>query len=141
MTGPRIAMTAHAPWIPAEEAARLLGVSRATLYAYVSRGNLRSQASPLSTRNRMYSRDDLERLRRRTEDRRAPDKAAARALQWGMPILESSIALIDGHRLYYRGFDAAMLARSRSLEEVAGLIWTGRLETITTRSSIGDLAV
>jgi citrate synthase len=42
-----------------------------------------------------------------------------------MPILESSIALIDGHRLYYRGLDAAMLARSRSLEEVAALIWTG----------------
>ena len=61
----------------------------------------------------MYSRDDVERLRRRTEERRAPDKAAARALQWGMPILESSIALIDGRRLYYRGLDAAMLARSR----------------------------
>jgi citrate synthase len=46
-----------------------------------------------------------------------------------MPILESSIALIDGRRLYYRGLDAAMLARSRSLEEIAALVWTGRLET------------
>src|SRR6185503_11999654 len=44
------------------------------------------------------------------------------------PILESSIALIDGHRLYYRGHDAATLARSRSLEEVAALIWTGRFD-------------
>ena len=49
-------------------------------------------------RERMYSRDDVERLQRRTEERRAPDKAAARALQWGMPILESSIALIDGRQ-------------------------------------------
>src|SRR6185436_9908742 len=49
---------------------------------------------------RAYARDDVERLRRRTEERRDPDKAAARALQWGMPILESSIAFIDGHRLY-----------------------------------------
>src|SRR5438477_11866255 len=115
-------------WIGAADAAQLLGVNRATLYAYVSRGYVRSQASPGSPRQRMYARDDVERLRRRTEERRAPDKAAARALQWGMPILESSIALIDGRRLYYRGLDAAMLARTRSLEEVASLIWTGRLE-------------
>src|SRR3954462_15861844 len=118
-------------WIAAAEASRLLGVSRATLYAYVSRGFIRSQAAPGSPRQRSYSDDDVQRLRRRTEERRAPDKAAARALQWGMPILESSIALIDGRRLYYRGHDAAVLARSRSLEEVAALIWTGRLDAPT----------
>jgi citrate synthase len=128
-------------WIPAAEAARFLGVSRATLYAYVSRGYVRSQASPGSPRERMYSRDDVERLRRRTEERRAPDKAAARALQWGMPILESSIALIDGRRLYYRGLDAATLARSRSLEEVAALIWTGRLEPLQPGGSVERLAL
>ena len=119
----------RAAWIGAAEASRLLGVSRATLYAYVSRSFIRSQAAPGSPRERLYSQEDVERLRTRTEERRAPDKAAARALQWGMPILESSIALIDGRSLYYRGLDAAMLARSRSLEEVATLIWTGRLET------------
>src|SRR5581483_8273222 len=112
-------------WIGAVEASRLLGVSRATLYAYVSRGFVRSQAAPGAPRERMYSREDVETLRRRTEERRAPDKAAARALQWGMPILESAIALLDGRALYYRGLDATALARSRSLEEVAALIWTG----------------
>jgi citrate synthase len=116
----------RAAWIGAVEASRLLGVSRATLYAYVSRAFIRSQAAPGSPRERLYSRDDVERLQRRTEERRAPDKAAARALQWGMPILESSIALIDGRSLYYRGLDAAMLARSRSLEEIAALIWMGQ---------------
>ena len=60
---------------------------------------------------------------------RDPDKAAARALQWGMPILESSIALIDGERLYYRGHDAVALSRSRSVAEVASLIWSGRFDT------------
>src|SRR6267142_2280653 len=117
-------------WLSASEASRLLGVTRATLYAYVSRGFVRSQASSGASRERTYSRDDVERLRRRTEERRAPDKAAAHALQWGMPILESSIALIDGARLYYRGLDAAVLARSRALEEVAALIWTGRFDTL-----------
>src|SRR5574342_55170 len=123
-------------WIVAADASRLLGVSRATLYAYVSRGFIRSQATPGTTRERLYSHDDVERRRRRTEERRAPDKAAARALQWGMPVLESSIALIDGRRLYYRGLDAADLARSRSLEEVAALIWSGRLDASQSHASM-----
>src|SRR2546426_4032280 len=127
-------------WMSASEASRLLGVTRATLYAYVSRGFIRSQAASGSTRERMYSREDVERLRQRTEERRAPDKAAARALHWGMPILESSIALIDGSRLYYRGLDAATLARSRSLEEVAALIWTGRFETLRPPAPVGRVA-
>jgi citrate synthase len=127
-------------WIGASEASRLLGITRATLYAYVSRGLVRSQASPGSPRERMYSRDDLERLRRRTEERRAPDKAAARALHWGMPILESSIALIDGSTLYYRGLDAAMLARSRPLEDVASLIWTGRFDAVRAPGPAGRVA-
>ena len=122
-------MSADLSWISAAEASRLLGVSRATLYAYVSRGYVRSQAAPGLARERCYSRDDVERLRRRSEERRNPDKAAARAMQWGMPILESSIALIDGQNLYYRGHDAVILSRSRSLEEVASLIWSGRFET------------
>jgi citrate synthase len=123
--------TSQPSWITAAEAAELLGVNRATLYAYVSRGYLRSQALPGSSRERAYAREDVERLRQRTEQRRAPDKAAARALHWGLPILESSIALIDGRRLYYRGLDATMLARSRSLEEVAALIWSGGFELPT----------
>jgi citrate synthase len=52
---------------------------------------------------------------------------AARALLWGLPVLESSIALVDGRALYYRGLDATTLARTRTLEDVAGLIWTGTL--------------
>src|ERR687891_1087288 len=112
-------MCADHPWLTAAEAARVLRVSRATLYAYVSRGYVRSQATPESSRERRYSRDDVERLRRRTEERRDPDKAAARALHWGMPILESSIALIDGNKLYYRGHDAVTLSRTRSLHEIA----------------------
>jgi len=127
------------PWIAAAEASRLLGVSRATLYAYVSRGYVRSQASPGSPRERTYSSEDIERRRRRTEERRAPDKAAARALQWGMPILESAISMIDGRTLYYRGLDAARLARTRSLEEVAALIWTGRFEPIRAAGASVEL--
>jgi citrate synthase len=123
-----INMSADYAWIGAEEAARLLRVSRPTLYAYVSRGYVRSQATAGTSRERLYSRDDVERLRRRTEARRDPDQAAARSLQWGLPVLESSIAFIDGRSLYYRGHDAVELARSRSIADIASLIWSGRFD-------------
>ncbi len=121
-------MTTDTLWIGADEASRLLRVSRTTLYAYVSRGYVRSQATAGPSRQRLYSRDDVERLRRRTEARRDPDKEAARSLQWGLPVLESSISFIDGQRLYYRGHDAVELSRSRSIADVAALIWSGQFE-------------
>jgi citrate synthase len=123
-----INMSPHPLWLSAADASALLGVSRTTLYAYVSRGFVRSQATPGPSRERHYSRDDVDRLRRRSEERRNPDKAVAHALQWGKPVLESAITLIDGHRLYYRGYDALVLARTRSIEDVASLIWTGRFD-------------
>jgi citrate synthase len=43
------------------EAAELLGVKKATLYAYVSRGLLRSYKQGVG-RNRLYRRTDIERL-------------------------------------------------------------------------------
>jgi citrate synthase len=120
-------------WIDAGEASRILGVARATLYAYVSRGYVRSEPAPGDTRARRYARRDVERLRQRTEGRRDPDAAAARALDWGMPILESSITLITGDALYYRGHDAVTLARTRSIDEVASLVWTGQFEAAPPR--------
>ncbi len=112
-------------WLRSEEAASRLGVSRATLYAYVSRGLIRSTAAPGDPRQRRYAAADVEALRGRSEDRRDPAKIGERALHWGIPVLESAITLIENGRLYYRGHDVAELARSRSIEEVAALIWTG----------------
>ena len=122
-------------WIDADAAVALLGVSRATLYAYVSRGRIRSEAAPGSTRKRRYARDDVERLRSRTQERRNPEKAAEQALHWGLPILESGITLIADGRLYYRGRDAIELARTKSLEEVAALLWTGKPDAALFDSS------
>ena len=126
-----INMRQHSSWMSAADASALLGISRTTLYAYVSRGFVRSQATPGPSRERRYSRDDVERLQRRTEERRNPDKAVAHALHWGMPVLESAITLIDGHRLYYRGHDALALAQTRSIAEVASLMWTSRFDALS----------
>jgi citrate synthase len=134
-------VTSRESWIGAEAAAKLLGVSRATLYAYVSRGHIRSQPLPGSSRERSYSREDVERLHRRTDERRAPDKATARALQWGLPVLESSITLVDGRRLYYRGLDVITLARTRTLEDVADLIWIGQFGPVTASRPVSAMRI
>jgi citrate synthase len=115
-------------YLTARQAAAALGISIDTLYAYVSRGMLRSEPAPGLTRARRYFRDDIERLNERKELRREPEKASARSLHWGSPVLESSLTLIhDGH-VYYRGRDAIDLARSESVERVASLLWTGALD-------------
>lgn len=119
----------------AAEASRALGVTRPTLYAYVSRGLIRSEAGVGPGRDRRYARDDVDRLRRRAEERRDPDKVAAHALRWGMPVLESSITLIADETLYYRGQDAVALARTASVDAVASLIWTGRSDVVPPPSA------
>ena len=118
-------MPSQQRYLTAREAADMLGINVATLYAYVSRGLLRSEPGDGSTRARRYLVEDIEALQARKEYRREPAKAAESALGYGMPVLDSSITLIDDGRLYYRGHDVLALARVRSFEEVAALLWTG----------------
>jgi citrate synthase len=112
-------------FLTAQEAAAELGISLATLYAYASRGMLRSEAVPGEPRARRYPREDVLRLKDKKELRREPEKAAPKALSWGLPVLESALTLIRDGRLYYRGRDAVELARTATVEEVAALLWTG----------------
>src|SRR5580692_11571974 len=109
-------------WLSSREAARRLGVSAATLYAYVSRGLLRSEATD-GRRERRYRADDISRLKRRRDVGRKAESIANHALDFGTPVLESALTLIEDSRLYYRGHDAAALARTASLEDVARLLW------------------
>jgi citrate synthase len=115
-------MTPHR-LLTAESAADRLGVSRATLYAYVSRGFVRTHPAPDDPRRRLYSAADVERLAgNKTRGRKGADIAAA-TLDYGPPALTSGITLIEGDRLFYRGRDAAQLAAQASLEETARLLW------------------
>jgi citrate synthase len=114
-------------YFTAREAAEELGVSLKTLYAYVSRGLIRSEAIGGKRRNRRYRAEDVRRLRERKEQRRDPARATESALDWGMPVMESAITLIAEGRMYYRGRDAIALSENHSLEQVAELIWTGSM--------------
>src|SRR5690606_9157742 len=96
-----------------------------TLYAYVSRGLIRSEPVP-GERARRYRADDVRALR----ERRAPpgdgDPPPARhggAFSWNRPVLASAITLIADGELYYRGVSATELARHATLETAAGILW------------------
>lgn len=110
--------------LSAREAADELGISLPTLYAYVSRGLIRSEAIG-DKRSKRYRREDVQALKQRKELREDPSKATEGALHWGLPLLDSQITLIADGRLYYRGYEVTRLASERSVEEVAALIWTG----------------
>ncbi|MEZ6186296.1 MAG: citrate synthase [Planctomycetota bacterium] len=104
--------------LDARQAAEVLGVKLETLYAYVSRGLLKSL--PGEGRARLYRRRDLERLRQRG--------SAAGVLAWGAPVLESGITQVTAEGPLYRGHSAVGLARDGvGFERVAELLWTGAL--------------
>lgn len=107
--------------IDAREAAARLGVSRATLYAYVSRGLLGSRPGP--GRSKLYSRREVETLRAR---HRGGEATARQALDWGDPLIETAISEIrpDGPR--YRGRAVMeLLDEGWSFESVAEWLWRG----------------
>ena len=108
--------------LSADEAAALLGITKQTLYAYVSRGLVQSTPGPGPSRARVYPRGPLDALRRGRAETPS-QKGAATAMQWGLPVLESSLSLIDDGHLSYRGRDAADLAATGTLEDVAALLW------------------
>src|SRR5260370_7589979 len=103
-------------WISSAEASRRLGVSAATLYAYVSRGLLRSEGTT-GQRERRYRADDVSRLKRRRDVGRKAESIAANALDFGTPVLESSLTLIQNGRLYYPRPHAPPLPRTPSLTQ------------------------
>lgn len=110
--------------LTAEQAAQRLGVSLSTLYAYVSRGLLRSEPGT-GRRRRLYRVEDIEALLERKTERAHTERALAGALSWGEPLCDSGLTLIQGGSLYYRGRNACDLALQSSLEEVIILLWEG----------------
>jgi citrate synthase len=114
-------------WVDSRTAAKHLGIQQRTLYAYVSRGQVRSVAGEHG-RPRLYSLEDLERLRARRDARAGHGAVAAGALRWGEPVLDSAITAITPRGPAYRGRLAAELADAGvRFENVAELLWSGYL--------------
>ena len=112
-------------WVDARAASRFLGIQVRSLYAYVSRGQVRSVPGA-SGRPRLYSHEDLQRLRSRRDARAGHGAVAASALRWGEPVLDSAITAITARGPIYRGHAAVDLAAAGvPFENVAELLWTG----------------
>lgn len=120
-------------FISGVEAAAILGVKRATLYAYASRGLVRSEPGAGKGKARLYSREDVERLKARHDARAGHGPVAAGALRWGDPVLESALTAIDANGPRYRGHAATELARAHGFEAAAELLWTGALPAARPR--------
>jgi citrate synthase len=106
-------------WIGAAEAAERLGIKPSSLYAYVSRGVL-ARRRDSDGRASLFDADEVAQLARKGRPRRSSGGPAEL-------VIESELTEITGDQLRYRGRDAITLARERSLEEVAALLWTGSL--------------
>ncbi|MBX3692858.1 MAG: citrate synthase family protein [Dokdonella sp.] len=113
----------HDDYLSAGEATRRLGISAATLYAYVSRGLVESRPGD-DPRSRLYRRRDIERLAERKRSGRGAARGAAQSLDRGLPVLETRISLIRPDGPYYRGHSAVALARAgASFEDATRILW------------------
>ena len=110
-------------WIDGAACTARLGVKPQTLYAYVSRGRIEARPDPVDPRKSLYSADDVTRLLERKSQGRKPADVARGAIAWGEPVLASAITDVSGGHLYFRGADAAALAETQTLEEVALRLW------------------
>ncbi len=111
-----------AAYYTAVQAAAQLGVSCQTLYSYVSRGLLRAHPGD-SHRERRYLVAEVNHVAARRLRGRSPVRAARGALDWGLPVVESSICNIEAGHLFYRGKSVLALLETHRIEDVAALLW------------------
>ena len=110
-------------YIDANEASARLKISRATLYAYVSRGLIRAFPHPDDPRARLYAAADIAALTQRKAGARRPAEVARGALDWGLPALDTEISRIAGGELSYRGREAVSFSETATLEDAVALLW------------------
>src|ERR1700753_405874 len=109
----------EALYLSAAEAAAELSISPATLYAYVSRGLVRSEPSAEGSRARRYRADDVRSLK----NRRAPMVEGQGLKPAGLPLMDSAVSTITEDGPIYRGVRATRLSESASFEQAANLLW------------------
>ena len=109
----------------------MLGVKTQTLYAYVSRGLIRT-ATRHGAQASLYHREDIESLRqnRRGNSAVASTDLGDRTVRWGggTQVVQTAVTTIDPAGPRYRGKLAVELAQTRRpFEDCVELLWTGAL--------------
>lgn len=124
-------------WITSTEAITILGVKPQTLYANVSRGRIRVKPDSADPRRRRYNREDVRRLTERRSGRKATAAIAASTIDWGDPVLSSTVSTVHDGRLWYRGKDAVALSETAHLEDIASLLWEAKIDSFSGVPSLG----
>ncbi len=108
-------------YLTARDAATELAVSPATLYAYVSRGLIRSEPGE-TPRSRRYRAEDVRSLK----NRRAPLVETQGLKAADLPVMDSAVSTITEEGPIYRGVRATTLAEHASFEQCATLLWDAK---------------
>lgn len=109
-------------YITAAEAAQMLGITINSLYSYVSRKSIRTQAVP-GTRRRIYWREDIEAL---VKPLARVDGVKANPTL----VRETKITVITREGPFYRGQSVIALAEQATLEDVAALLWDVKIDDV-----------
>jgi citrate synthase len=102
--------------IRSTEAAEILGVSKPTLYAYVSRGRV-ARTTAADGRTSLFERDEVERLSAQRR-RSAPGPRPTIDVQ-----IRSDVTTMHDDGFEFRGHDVVPLIRGHHFEDVAELLW------------------
>src|ERR1700754_1475743 len=106
-------------YLSAREAAAELAISPATLYAYVSRGLIRSEPSS-DSRSHRYRAEDVRGLKQRRTP--SPESRGLRNFGSDVPVMDSTISAITENGPVYRGVNCIDLAEKDTLEHTATLL-------------------
>ena len=107
-------------YLSAREASAELAISQATLYAYVSRGLIRSEPSQ-DSRSHRYRAEDVRTLKERRTP--SPEPRGLRSFDADLPVMDSAVATITEDGPIYRGVNCVDLAERDTLEHAATLLW------------------
>src|SRR5882762_3061497 len=107
-------------YLSAREASADLGIWPPTLYAYVSRGLIRSEPSS-DSRSHRYRAEDVRGLKERRAP--SPEPRGLRSFDADLPVMDSSIGTITEDGPIYRGVNCIELAEADTLEHAATLLW------------------
>jgi len=119
-------------YLSAAEAAAELSISPATLYAYVSRGLVRSEPVEDGARTRRYRADDVRSLK----NRRAPMVEGQGLKAADLPVMDSAVSTITAEGPIYRGVKATTLSETATFEQAATLLWDSKTSDPFAKSNM-----
>src|SRR5260370_1986442 len=109
-------------YLSAREASAELAISPATLYAYVSRGLIRSEPSS-DSRSHRYRAEDVRGLKERRTP--SPEPRGLKSFDADLPVMDSAISTITEDGPIYRGVNCIELAEADTLQHAATLLSHG----------------